>query len=155
MTSSNGTFSALPAPCEGNAPITGGFPSQRPVTRSFDVLFYLRLKNGWANNCHAGDLRRHCAHFDVTVMMKIYQVHLGIQFLFEYNFDLLNFWMILCSSKYIFRQNCNIKKVLLVYVSVVEMVCNFQWQYHRSFKIFISIWKGLNKNRSEIRMPRH
>ena len=37
-----GTFSALLALCEGNPPVTGGFPSQRPVTRSFD-FFYLCL----------------------------------------------------------------------------------------------------------------
>ena len=29
--------------CEGNPPVTGGFPSQRPVTRGFDVFFDLRL----------------------------------------------------------------------------------------------------------------
>ena len=29
------TFSALLALCEGNSPVTGEFPSQRPVTRSF------------------------------------------------------------------------------------------------------------------------
>ena len=29
--------------CDGNPPITGGFPSQRPVTQSFDVFFYLCL----------------------------------------------------------------------------------------------------------------
>ena len=33
------TFSALLALCEGNPPVTVGFPSQRPVMRSFDVLF--------------------------------------------------------------------------------------------------------------------
>ena len=38
-----GTFSELLALCEGNPPITGGFPSQRLVTRSFDVFFDLRL----------------------------------------------------------------------------------------------------------------
>ena len=37
------TLSALLALCEGNPPVTGGFPSQRPVTRSFDVFFDLRL----------------------------------------------------------------------------------------------------------------
>ena len=36
------TFSALLALCAGISPITGEFPSQRPVTRSFDV-FYPRL----------------------------------------------------------------------------------------------------------------
>ena len=33
------TFSALLALCEGNLPVTGGSPPQRPVTRSFDVFF--------------------------------------------------------------------------------------------------------------------
>ena len=37
------TFSALLAICEGNSPVTGEFPAQRPVTQSFDVFFDLRL----------------------------------------------------------------------------------------------------------------
>ena len=37
------TYSALLALCAGNSPITGKFPIQRPVTRSFDVSFNLRL----------------------------------------------------------------------------------------------------------------
>ena len=36
------TFSALLAFCAGNSPVTGEFPSQRPVTRRFDVFFDLR-----------------------------------------------------------------------------------------------------------------
>ena len=36
-------FSALLALCAGNSPVTGEFPSQRPVTRSFDAFFDLRL----------------------------------------------------------------------------------------------------------------
>ena len=32
-------FSALLVLCEGKPPVTGGFPSQRPVTQSFDVFF--------------------------------------------------------------------------------------------------------------------
>ena len=36
-------FSALLAICVGNSPVTGEFPSQRPVTRSFGVFFHLRL----------------------------------------------------------------------------------------------------------------
>ena len=58
-------FSALLAICAGNSPAHGEFPTQRPVTRSFDVFFDLR---GWVNNGEAGDLRRHRAHYDVTVM---------------------------------------------------------------------------------------
>ena len=37
------TFSALLAICAGNSPIPGEFPTQRTVTRSFDVFFDLRL----------------------------------------------------------------------------------------------------------------
>ena len=37
------TSSALLAICAGNSPVTGEFPAQRPVTRSFDVFFDLRL----------------------------------------------------------------------------------------------------------------
>ena len=44
MTSSNGNISTLLVLCEGNLPVTVGFPSQRPVTWKFDVFFDLRLK---------------------------------------------------------------------------------------------------------------
>ena len=37
------TFSALLAFCAGNSPVPGEFPTERPVTRSFDVFFDLRL----------------------------------------------------------------------------------------------------------------
>ena len=37
------TFSALLTICAGNSPVPGEFPIQRPVTRSFDVFFDLRL----------------------------------------------------------------------------------------------------------------
>ena len=39
------TFSALLAICAGNSPVSGEFPAQRPVTRSFDIIFDLRLNN--------------------------------------------------------------------------------------------------------------
>ena len=63
------TFSALLAICAGNSPVTGDFPAQRPVTQNFDV-FFARI-NGWVNNRKAGDLRRHGAHYDITVMNLI------------------------------------------------------------------------------------
>ena len=61
-------FSALLAFCAVNSQVTGEFPAQRPVTRSFEVFFYLRLTDSWANNGDAGDLRRHRAHYDVIVI---------------------------------------------------------------------------------------
>ena len=43
------TFSALLAYCAGNSPVTGEFPSQRPKTPSFDVLFDLHLNQQLRN----------------------------------------------------------------------------------------------------------
>ena len=40
------TFSTLLTICVGNSPVTGEFPTQRPVTQSFDVFFDLRLNKG-------------------------------------------------------------------------------------------------------------
>ena len=62
------TFSALLAICAGNSPVSGEFPSQRPVTRSFDFFLICTWINGWVNNRKAGDLRCHRVHYDVSVM---------------------------------------------------------------------------------------
>ena len=61
------TFSVLLALCVGNSPVTGEFPSQRPVTYSFDVFFDLRLNKwlskqllGWWFETSSCSLWRHC-----------------------------------------------------------------------------------------------
>ena len=61
------TFSALLALCAGNSPIAGEFPAQRPVTRSFDVFFDLRLNKrlgkqsrDWWFETLSCPLWRHC-----------------------------------------------------------------------------------------------
>ena len=54
--------------CAGNSPVPGEFPTQRPVTRSFDVFFDLRLNKRLSNNRETGNLRRDQAHYDVIVM---------------------------------------------------------------------------------------
>ena len=61
------TFSALLALCAGNSPVTGDFPSQKPVTLSFDVFFDLRLNKGlskqtwgWWFETPSRSLWRHC-----------------------------------------------------------------------------------------------
>ena len=61
------TFFASLAICAGNSPVTGEFPSQRPVTRSFDVFFDLRLNKrlnkqwwGWWFETPTRSLWRHC-----------------------------------------------------------------------------------------------
>ena len=61
------TFSALPDLCEGNPSANDGFPSQRPVTRSFDVFLDLRLNKRlnkqtrrWLFETQSPSLWRHC-----------------------------------------------------------------------------------------------
>ena len=62
------TFSALLALCAGNSPVTGEFPSQKPVAQSFDIFLICTWTNGWINHRDSGDLRRHRDHYDVTIM---------------------------------------------------------------------------------------
>ena len=54
------TFSALLAIC-----------AQRPVTRSFDIFFDVRV---WVNTREAGHLRRYRIHYDVIVMNILWMV---------------------------------------------------------------------------------
>ena len=61
-----GTSSALVAVCAGNSPVTGEFPAQRPVTRSFEVFFDLRRNKrlskqswGWQFETPSRPLWRH------------------------------------------------------------------------------------------------
>ena len=70
MMSSNGNIFHVTGPCEGNSLVTSEFPSQRPVTRSFDVFFDLRLNKRLSKPSRCGDLRCHHAHYDVTLMFK-------------------------------------------------------------------------------------
>ena len=69
MTPSNGNISTLLTFWAGNSLVTDEFPTQRPVTQSFDVFFDLGLNQQLANNGDASDLRcHHAAHNDVIVM---------------------------------------------------------------------------------------
>ena len=64
--------SALLALCAENSPVTAEFPSQRPMTRSFDVFFDIRLNKrlskqswGWWFETPSRSLLRHCNGSDV------------------------------------------------------------------------------------------
>ena len=46
MTSSNGNIFRVTGHLCGNSPVPGEFPAQRPVPRSFDVFFDVRLNKG-------------------------------------------------------------------------------------------------------------
>ena len=75
------TFSALLALCAGNSPVTGEFPAQRPVTRSFHVFFDLRLNKrlnkqswGWWFETPSRSLWRHCNGLAVTTRTALVEI---------------------------------------------------------------------------------
>ena len=68
MTSSNGNFRVT-------GPLCGEFTGHRWIPphkgqwrRALMFSLICARINGWVNNCEAGDLRRHDAHYGVTVM---------------------------------------------------------------------------------------
>ena len=69
------TFSALLAICAGNSQVPGEFPTQRPVTWSFDVFYDLRPNKrlskqwwGWWFETQSCPLWRHCN--DLSLLVK-------------------------------------------------------------------------------------
>ena len=61
-------FPRSPALCEGNPPVNTGSPHKGQWRRALKFPLICACSNGWANNRHAGDLRRHHARYNVTVM---------------------------------------------------------------------------------------
>ena len=76
------TLSAILTLCAGNSPVTGEFPSHRPVTRSFDVFFDLHLNKRlskqsrrWWFETPSRSLWRHCNGLPRTCML-FYRLYL-------------------------------------------------------------------------------
>ena len=73
MTSSNGHIYRVTGHFCGEFTNPGECPAQRPVMRSFDVFFDLRLNKRLSKQSYheAGDLRRYRAHYDISVMSDV------------------------------------------------------------------------------------
>ena len=88
-------FSALLDLCAGNSPVTGEFPSQKPVTRIFDVFFDLRLNKRLSKQSR----RRWIALMIIkSSMMNIDQL-LSFLFCWSQNYLTMYFLSIKCESK--------------------------------------------------------
>ena len=68
MTSSNGNIFRVTGLLCGELTGPSEFPTQRPVTRNFDVVLICVWINDWVNNREAGELRRYRGHYGVIVM---------------------------------------------------------------------------------------
>ena len=66
-------FSASLALCEGNPPVTGEFPYRGHGRRALKFSLVCVWTNVWTNNRDPDDLRRHHAHYDVSVI-----IHCGL-----------------------------------------------------------------------------
>ena len=101
------TFSASLALCVANSPVTGEFPSQRPVTRSCDAFFHLGMNKRLSKNRNDGDLRRHRDHYDVIVMryLNVFTVEASIVMVIM--FSLVNEqWIIPIMCLYVVHNRC-------------------------------------------------
>ena len=78
MTSSNGSIFCVTAPLWGGShrsPADSPHKGQWRGTLMYTLIY--AWTNGGANNRDAGNLRRHCAHYDVIVM-RHFTIHKGI-----------------------------------------------------------------------------
>ena len=62
------TFSALLALGAGNSPVPVNSPHKGQWHGALMFSLICAWINDWVNNRQAGDLRRHCCHYDVNVM---------------------------------------------------------------------------------------
>ena len=66
------TFSALLAFCAGNSPVSGELKCQwRGALKVYLICAWI---NDWINNREAGDLRRHCAFYEVIVILCLWSI---------------------------------------------------------------------------------
>ena len=75
------TFSVLLAICAENSPVPGEFPAQRPVTRSFDVFFDLRLNKRLSKQSRGWWFGNYRAHYEVTVMRHEFSKYIAVLWL--------------------------------------------------------------------------
>ena len=100
MTSSNGNISALLAFVRGihRSPVNSPHKGQRRGTLMFSLIW--PWINGWVNSGEAGDLRRHCAHQDVTLMDKLDSSHCEVYIMSSKCVSCINV-ALLCSVQYL------------------------------------------------------
>ena len=67
------TFSVSQAICAGSSPVPGEFSAQRPVTRSFDLFFDLRLNKRLRKQSWDWWSETFRAHYDIIVMTFVHR----------------------------------------------------------------------------------
>ena len=122
------TFSALLAICVGNSLVPGEFPTQRPVTRSFDVFFDQRLNKrlskqswGWWFEMLSCPLWRHSNEFDSFLV---------------HHYSKLIPWTHFINGKW--AHNWNLMKIIIALIMILINQWGHEFASHDSWKVF---WK--------------
>ena len=138
------TFSALLALWAGNSPVTGEFPSHRPVTRSFDFFFDVRLNKRLSKQSirrwfetPSSSLWRHC---NAIVPRQIWR-----QFLMYISCNIF-YWSIYIP----------VRQQAIAWVNVNQVLCHrfpqtlsnlLYLNYHRiSYYFYYSLLKQIDSN---------
>ena len=126
------TFSALLSICAGNSPVTGEFHAQRPVTRSFDVFFDLRLNKRWSKqSCLLFD-----GHFEtnfIEIWIKTHQTFLSRKLFLKMYCMFVKCWYFLDLKV----MHLNSELVPITYIIICEEKA-FPWHV----KCFVILWLG-------------
>ena len=141
------TFSALLVLCAGNSPVTGEFPSQRPVALSFDAFFDLCLNKHSLANFSVKENFSYCGgacqistwYSLVTVQMMLTFRH--FVFLLHMNWVLI--CMLVCERR---RTNAlHIHIVTETYIWASILIGMFTWYVTNT--TFATIYVGRNYSR--------
>ena len=109
-TSSNENIFRVTGPFWRAPPATGGFPSQRPVERSFDIFFDLHLnkllskqsRRRWYETL-SRSLRRHCNGHIGCPFIRFVTVQ-SLLHVYNIQHSMLLYWLILWLPKYQFSK---------------------------------------------------
>ena len=137
-------FSALLALFVEISPVTGQFPVQRPVTQSFDVSLVCAWINGWVNNHEAGDLKRHRAHYDVTVIIFHWII-------FHWVNDIMQIWWIFAGSSKFSYLYCDEHDFFTIW-SIPQILTHSNMKYV-GFKLALAIGYekyDLSRNKNDV-----
>ena len=103
------TFFSSQTICLGNSPVPVEFPAQRPVKRSFDIFFHLRLNKrlskqswGWLFDMLSCPLWRHCNVDSANWLWAIWRLFVRSYSFYKMpkTFLMISLWLPMNSNKY-------------------------------------------------------
>ena len=121
------TYSALLAICAGNSPVPGEFPTQGPVTRSFDVFFDPRLNKrlskqpwGWWFDTPSWSSWRHCNYLQKSRFNRVWLLFCNSILYHIWLYDILTaeeltYWVLLYDPSYHIDQTGRSPKVVALF----------------------------------------